>query len=142
LEETDGLIVPWAPQLHVLAHPSVCAFLTHCGWNSTLESISMGMPMIPIPFKSDQTTNCKLIVDIWKVGMNVRFALQSDEPVVDSDDLEKVVKRFVADREASELRARARQFKEKAIRAMQCGGTSYDHLQKLIRFLRDSPRRQ
>ena len=102
-EETDGLIIPWAPQLDVLAHSSVGAFLTHCGWNSTLESMCMGVPMIPIPIKVDQTTNCRLIIDIWKVGVNVKFVLRSDGPVVSSDDVERAVNLFFHDDEGSEM---------------------------------------
>ena len=135
-EETDGLIIPWAPQLDVLAHSSVGAFLTHCGWNSTLESMSMGVPMIPIPIKADQTTNCKLIVDIWKVGVNVEFVLRSDGPVVSSDDVERAVKLFFHDGEGSEMRNRAQEFKTAIKRATECGGTSYTNIEKFIHSLK------
>ena len=135
-EETDGLIVPWAPQLDVLAHSSVGAFLTHCGWNSTLESMSMGVPMIPIPIKADQTTNCRLIVDIWKVGMNVKSVLHSDGPFVGSDDVERAVKLFFHDGEGSEMRNRAQEFKTAIKRATECGGTSYTNIEKFIHSLK------
>ena len=131
-EETDGLIIPWAPQLDVLAHSSVGVFLTHCGWNSTLESMSMGVPMIPIPIQSDQTTNCKLIVDIWKVGVNVKFVLRSDGPVVSSDDVERAVNLIFHEDEGSEMRNRAQEFKTAIKRATQCGGTSYTNIEKFI----------
>ena len=131
-EETDGLIIPWAPQLDVLAHSSVGVFLTHCGWNSTLESMSMGVPMIPIPIKVDQTTNCRLIIDIWKVGVKVKFVLRSDGPIVSSDDVERAVNLFFHDDEGSEMRSRAQKFKTAVERATQCGGTSYTNIEKFI----------
>lgn len=59
-----GLIVSWCPQLDVLAHKAVGCFMTHCGWNSTLEALSMGVPMVAVPVWFDQPTNGKYIVDV------------------------------------------------------------------------------
>ncbi|XP_044500872.1 mogroside IE synthase-like [Mangifera indica] len=66
LEETSekGLVVSWSPQLEVLAHKSVRCFLTHCGWNSKLEALSLGVPMVAMPQWTDQTTNAKFIEDV------------------------------------------------------------------------------
>ncbi|EPS60356.1 hypothetical protein M569_14447, partial [Genlisea aurea] len=64
-----GLIVPWCDQIKVLSSPSVGAFLTHCGWNSVMESIWCGIPMLCYPVEADQPTNKKLVVDDWKVGL-------------------------------------------------------------------------
>ncbi|KZV26176.1 hypothetical protein F511_06343 [Dorcoceras hygrometricum] len=66
-----GLIVPWCDQEAVLSHPGIGAFLTHCGWNSVLESMWHGVPMICYPFLYDQPTNRKLVVDDWKIGINL-----------------------------------------------------------------------
>nr|QZJ84673.1 UDP-glycosyltransferase 2 [Andrographis paniculata] len=66
-----GLIVPWCDQTAVLSHPAVGGFLTHCGWNSILESIWAGVPMLCYPVTYDQPTNRKLVVDDWKVGINL-----------------------------------------------------------------------
>ncbi|XP_073062877.1 UDP-glycosyltransferase 86A1-like [Primulina eburnea] len=66
-----GLIIPWCDQITVLSHPAVGGFLTHCGWNSVMESIWCGVPMICHPLYSDQTTNRKLVVDDWKVGIDL-----------------------------------------------------------------------
>jgi pathogen-inducible salicylic acid glucosyltransferase len=62
-----GLIVTWSPQLEVLAHKSVGCFMTHCGWNSTLEALSLGVPMVAMPQWIDQPTNAKYIADVWRV---------------------------------------------------------------------------
>ncbi|XP_024521929.1 UDP-glycosyltransferase 85A7-like [Selaginella moellendorffii] len=70
--KNQGFIVSWAPQLRVLAHPSMGAFLTHCGWNSVQESIANGIPMLGWPYGGEQSTNCKFIVEDWKIG--VRFS--------------------------------------------------------------------
>ncbi|CBI24721.3 unnamed protein product, partial [Vitis vinifera] len=67
VEETSekGLVVSWCPQLEVLAHKAVGCFMTHCGWNSTLEALSLGVPMVAMPQWTDQTTNAKFIEDVW-----------------------------------------------------------------------------
>ncbi|GFP83137.1 UDP-glycosyltransferase 86a1 [Phtheirospermum japonicum] len=67
----QGLIVPWSDQNAVLSSPAVGGFLTHCGWNSILESIWYGVPMICYPFIVDQPTNRKLVVDYCKIGINL-----------------------------------------------------------------------
>ncbi|KAL2533636.1 UDP-glycosyltransferase 86A1 [Abeliophyllum distichum] len=67
----QGLIVPWCKQNLVLSNPAIGGFLTHCGWNSILESIWCGVPMICYPLFTDQITNRKLVVDDWKIGINL-----------------------------------------------------------------------
>ncbi|XP_059307838.1 UDP-glycosyltransferase 86A1-like [Lycium ferocissimum] len=66
-----GLVVPWCSQLGVLSHPAVGGFLTHCGWNSILESIWCKVPMVCFPVMADQLTNRKLVVDDWRIGVNL-----------------------------------------------------------------------
>ncbi|KAG5589098.1 hypothetical protein H5410_039612 [Solanum commersonii] len=51
---------------------SIGCFLTHCGWNSTLESISLGVPMVAIPQWTDQPTNAKLVKDVWEIGVRAK----------------------------------------------------------------------
>uniref|UniRef100_A0ACD5X0B7 Uncharacterized protein n=1 Tax=Avena sativa TaxID=4498 RepID=A0ACD5X0B7_AVESA len=69
-----GKVVGWAPQEQVLGHSSVGCFVTHCGWNSTLEGIRNGIPMLCWPYFLDQVTNQTYICDIWKVGLRVASA--------------------------------------------------------------------
>lgn len=70
-----GKIVGWVPQQMVLSHPSVACFLSHCGWNSTLESVSNGVPLLCWPYYADQFLNEAYISDFWKVGLG----LEKDE---------------------------------------------------------------
>ncbi|KAL0355379.1 UNVERIFIED_CONTAM: UDP-glycosyltransferase 83A1 [Sesamum radiatum] len=66
-----GKIVEWAPEEKVLSHPSVACFLSHCGWNSTLEGLSRGEPFLCWPYFADQFYNQKYICDKWKIGLRI-----------------------------------------------------------------------
>lgn len=70
--ENKGLVVNWSPQVKVLANEAVGCFFTHCGWNSTIEALSLGVPMVTMPGWSDQQTNSKLVEDAWKVGVRAK----------------------------------------------------------------------
>ncbi|EPS61663.1 hypothetical protein M569_13131, partial [Genlisea aurea] len=93
-----GYVVEWAPQMEVLAHPSVGAFFTHGGWNSTLESICAGVPMICWPYFIDQPTNSRFVSHEWKVGLDVNSC---DRVVV-----EEMVREVMEDRRRDELSER------------------------------------
>ncbi|CAI9777010.1 unnamed protein product [Fraxinus pennsylvanica] len=72
--EKQGLIVQWCSQLEVLSNPSVGCFMTHCGWNSCIESLANGVPVVAFPQWTDQLTNAKLIQDFWKTGLRLAAA--------------------------------------------------------------------
>ncbi|KAL6343199.1 hypothetical protein AAG906_020997 [Vitis piasezkii] len=84
--EEKGMIVPWCSQLEVLSHPSSGCFVTHCGWNSTLEGLACGVPIVAFPQWSDQRTNAKLITEMWKTGVR---ALINEEGIVESDEMKR-----------------------------------------------------
>ena len=71
--EEKGRIVNWCSQVEVLSHKAVGCFVTHCGWNSTIESIVSGIPMVAFPQWTDQLTNAKLIEDLWKTGIRIIY---------------------------------------------------------------------
>ena len=73
-ERTKGrglLIHGWAPQLSILSHPAIGGLLTHCGWNSVLEGLCSGLPMITWPLLADQVFNEKLVVQVLRIGERV-----------------------------------------------------------------------
>ncbi|XP_031249901.1 abscisate beta-glucosyltransferase-like [Pistacia vera] len=144
-ESKRGLIIRgWAPQLLILEHPAVGGFLTHCGWNSTLEGVCAGLPMITWPITAEQFSNEKLIADVLKIGVKVgsmHWVSWSTEPwaAVGRDKVDMAVKRLMSgDEEAVEMRRRARELGEKAKRAVEGGGSSYMDAGALIQELKSA----
>lgn len=106
-----GLVISWAPQLHVLAHPAIGGFLTHCGWNSTLESIYMGVPMLCLPIFAEQPLNAQIIERNLGVGMG--FTRQ-DDGLAGREEIERVVRALMEGDEGCRLRKRALELKQMA----------------------------
>ncbi|KAL8552059.1 hypothetical protein ACS0TY_000937 [Phlomoides rotata] len=125
-----GYIVGWVPQNEVLAHPSVGAFFTHSGWNSTLEGVVAGMPMICWPYFADQTINSRFVSHVWKVGLDMKDSC--DRVIV-----EKMVREIMVERK-DEFLERAGKMAELGKKAISEGGTSYTNLNRLIEFIKSS----
>uniref|UniRef100_A0A5B7A4K9 Glycosyltransferase n=1 Tax=Davidia involucrata TaxID=16924 RepID=A0A5B7A4K9_DAVIN len=123
-----GYMVGWAPQLEVLAHPAVGGFLTHSGWNSTLESIVAGVPMICWPYFADQMINSRFVSEVWKLGLDMK---DSCDRVI----IEKMV-RDLMDLRKDEFQQRANQMAKLAKRAVSEGGSSYCNLGRLIEYIK------
>ncbi|KMT01522.1 hypothetical protein BVRB_9g215250 [Beta vulgaris subsp. vulgaris] len=124
-----GLLSDWCPQEKVLQHPSVAVFLTHCGWNSTLESISEGLPMICWPFFAEQQTNCLYACQEWRVGVEM------EEGDVRRERVEALVKQMMESDEGKEMQRKAMEWKLKAEVATRCEGSSYKNFDKLVKDL-------
>ncbi|KAI5053960.1 hypothetical protein GOP47_0031145, partial [Adiantum capillus-veneris] len=123
-----GLIISWAPQLEVLSHAAVGGFITHCGWNSLTENLSLrAVPMICWPQLAEQRLNKRLVVDKWKVGLE----LQEEGGIVKKSELEKMIKELMQGEVGRELRTRGLEFKETILSAVQEGGSSKDCLKAL-----------
>uniref|UniRef100_A0A2N9G0R2 UDP-glycosyltransferases domain-containing protein n=1 Tax=Fagus sylvatica TaxID=28930 RepID=A0A2N9G0R2_FAGSY len=129
-----GLVVPWCDQLKVLCHPSIGGFWTHCGWNSTLESIFAGIPMLTFPLFLDQLPISRLIVEDWKIGWRVKRSKVGSEMFVTKEEISELVQRFmsVESGESKELRERARGLKDICRQAIIEGGSSYTNLDAFV----------
>ncbi|GAB4831414.1 hypothetical protein Ancab_005425 [Ancistrocladus abbreviatus] len=105
-----GHIIDWAPQQEVLAHPAIGGFWTHSGWNSTLESICEGVPMICLPIFADQAINARFASEVWKVGI-----LLENSTGLERAEVEKAVRSLMEEKEGADIRERTAYLKNKAI---------------------------
>ncbi|XP_021831974.1 crocetin glucosyltransferase, chloroplastic-like isoform X2 [Prunus avium] len=129
LEEL-GKIVPWCSQVEVLSSPSLGCFVTHCGWNSSLESLVSGVPVVAFPQWTDQGTNAKLIEDTWKIGVRVT---PNDEGIVVGEELKRCLELVMGSGEiGEELRRNAKKWKGLAREAVSEGGSSDRNLKAFL----------
>lgn len=124
--EERGLMVTWCAQDMVLAHEAVGAFLSHCGWNSNLESISYGVPVICWPFFADQQTNAHYSCEKWGIGMEIDHRVRRD-------NIANVVREMMVGEKGKKMRLKAREWKQIALDATDVGGESYANLEKVIK---------
>eukprot|EP00249_Psilotum_nudum_P020406 c27686_g1_i2 orf=685-1635(+) len=130
--KNQGRIINWAPQLQVLSHPAIGGFLTHCGWNSTLETIWMGVPVLCWPYLFDQRMNCKWMVHHLKVGVELETTW--DNNFVKGEALERAIRVLMESEEGKEMRSRATRLKESLREAQH---TSQRNLDSFVQYLID-----
>jgi len=123
-----GLIVEWAPQEEVLSHKAIGAFLTHSGWNSTLESVVCGVPMICWPYFSDQPLNSRFVSEVWKLGLDMK-------DVCDRNVVENMVNDIMVNKK-EEFSRSAIEMADLASKSVSPNGSSYNDLQNLIQYIR------
>ncbi|MQM19593.1 hypothetical protein Taro_052599 [Colocasia esculenta] len=131
VEETRGrgLLASWCSQEQVLAHPATGCFLTHCGWNSTLEAVYEGVPLLCWPFWAEQTTNCRYACTAWGNGMEIGRDVRREE-------VEVLVREMISgEGTGKEAKRRAAEWKEKAAKAIAPGGSSHHHFERLVNDL-------
>ncbi|PON31764.1 UDP-glucuronosyl/UDP-glucosyltransferase [Parasponia andersonii] len=139
-KERGMVIRGWAPQVLILSHPAVGVFLTHCGWNSTLEGVCAGVPMVTWPLFADQFLNEKLVAQV----LNIAITLGSEDPLIwgEEEDVGVKVKREtiknalekVLDEgeESKDRMERAKKLGELAKRAVEEGGSSHVNMTLFI----------
>ena len=139
VKERGMIIRGWAPQVMILWHQAIGGFMTHCGWNSTIEGICAGVPMITWPHFAEQFLNEKLVVDVLKLGVEVgvqgvtQWGSEQQEVMVTRDAVETAVNTLMGEGEATEeLRMRAEDCAIKARRAFDEEGSSYNNIKLLI----------
>ena len=131
VKEVGMVVRDWAPQVEILGHPSTGAFMSHCGWNSCLESITMGVPIAAWPMHSDQPKNAFLLIDILKVGLVVNRWEHRDE-LVTSTTIAEAVKRLMASKEGEEVRKRAEELGVATRQSVEEGGVSRLELDSFV----------
>ncbi|KAM4106924.1 hypothetical protein ACJW30_04G099700 [Castanea mollissima] len=121
-----GRIINWAPQEQVLAHPSTACFLSHCGWNSTLEGISMGVPFLCWPYFTDQFQNKSYICDVWKVGLGLN---PDENGIITRHEINIKIKTLLFD---DGIKTNALKLKEMAKKSVTEGGSSFKNFESFI----------
>ncbi|XVE68286.1 hypothetical protein DITRI_Ditri09bG0055600 [Diplodiscus trichospermus] len=125
-----GKMVGWAPQGAVLSHPSIACFLSHCGWNSTIEGVSNGVPFLCWPYFGDQFLNESYICDIWKVGLKFE---RDGRGIITKEEIKTKVEKLLGDKN---FKRKALQLKEMVGNSVTEGGSSDKILKKFIEWLK------
>ncbi|KAK1389360.1 putative hydroquinone glucosyltransferase-like [Heracleum sosnowskyi] len=130
----QGLVVPsWAPQVKILGHEATGGFLSHCGWNSSLESLVHGVPMIVWPLYAEQRMNATLLTEEVGVAVKPMGVLQGGRKVVKKEEVERVVRLVMQGEEGKVMRNRMRELKDSAAKALKFGGSSYSSLSYVVK---------
>ncbi|XP_015887659.3 hydroquinone glucosyltransferase-like [Ziziphus jujuba] len=125
----QGLVVAsWAPQIEILRHGSTGGFLTHCGWNSTLEGVMFGKPLIAWPLFAEQEMNAVMLVEVLKVALRPKA---SESGLIGREEIVKVVKGLIEGEEGKRLGQRMNDLKDAANRALSKDGSSTRALSEL-----------
>lgn len=134
----QGLIIKgWAPQKLILEHRAIGGFVTHCGWNSILEGVIAGLPMLTWPLHAEQFYNEKLVTDVLKIGVQIGSTkwlnkVGNESFLTGKEEIMDGLRRLMTGEEAQGMRCRVRELKELARKAISEGGSSYSDLNALI----------
>ena len=120
-----SMLTTWCSQEKVIGHEAVGVFLTHSGWNSTLESIGAGVPMLSWPFFGEQQTNCRYKCTEWGNGVEIGGEVRREE-------LASLIREVMEGEKGEEMRRRATEWKDMAVRATLPGGPSMSNLDAVI----------
>ncbi|GAA0152470.1 transferase [Lithospermum erythrorhizon] len=125
-----GLIVQWCSQVEVLAHKAIGCFVSHCGWNSIMESIVAGVPIVGYPHYSDQPTNAKLVEEVWCNGVRAR---PNNEGVVERKEMRRCLDIVMGSEEEGErIRGNALKWRNSALEAVRDEGSSFKNLNMFL----------
>ncbi|OVA10885.1 UDP-glucuronosyl/UDP-glucosyltransferase [Macleaya cordata] len=129
-----GMVIQsWAPQAEIVSHSSIGGFITHCGWNSSLESIYNGVPMIAWPLYAEQWMNATMLTE--ELGVAVRAGVKREKgSVVGREEIERVVRLVMEEgKEGKDLRSRDEEFQKILVRDLDEGGCSYNSLSEVVK---------
>ncbi|KAL2237192.1 UNVERIFIED_CONTAM: putative UDP-glucose flavonoid 3-O-glucosyltransferase 3 [Sesamum indicum] len=134
LERTEGIgkVIGWAPQVAVLSHPAVGGFVSHCGWNSTLESVWFGVPMATFPLFAEQPLNAFQLVkelgmaEAIRIDYKKNFRGEKPPDIVGAEEIEAAIRRLMAEESGSGVRQKVKEMENKSRMALVEGGSSYN----------------
>lgn len=129
-DEILGKIVPWAPQMKILSHPATGVFITHCGWNSVMESIVSAVPLICRPIIGDQMLNRQFVECEFKFGVGVEGGIFTKGGVI------KALHSVLSSEEGKHMRERVKVLKKVAEEGIKPGACSDENA--LIELLKSA----
>ncbi|KAB5520073.1 hypothetical protein DKX38_024392 [Salix brachista] len=127
LSETKdrGMLASWCPQEQILKHPAIGVFVSHMGWNSTLESVSCGVPLLCWPFIAEQQTNCWFACNKWGIGMEINGDVRRDQ-------VGQLIRELMEGERGREMKRQAMEWKTKGEEAASSGGSSCRNFENLL----------
>ncbi|XP_008437917.2 hydroquinone glucosyltransferase-like [Cucumis melo] len=131
-----GLVLPsWAPQAQILSHGSTGGFLSHCGWNSTLESLVNGVPLIAWPLYAEQKLNSVILTEEIKVALKLK--MNEESGIIEKEEIAKVVKSLFESEEGQKVREKMEELRAAGERAVGEGGSSSRTLLEVVQKWRN-----
>ncbi|GAB2226156.1 hypothetical protein Droror1_Dr00021949 [Drosera rotundifolia] len=125
------MVPMWAPQDEILAHKAVGGFLSHCGWNSTLESLVNGVPLIGWPLYAEQDVNATMLA--YHLGVVVRPDVRPSRRPVARDEIERMIRKVMVEEEGVAMRLKAKELQKSGEKALSEGGTSFEALSMFVK---------
>ncbi|CAN1237613.1 Hydroquinone glucosyltransferase [Linum grandiflorum] len=130
-----GLVVhSWAPQAQILSHNSIGGFLTHCGWNSTLESVANGVPLIVWPLYAEQKMNAVMLTEDIKVALRPK---RVGSEVIGREEIGNVARSLMEGEEGKRVRYRMKELKDAAGKVLSKDGSSNRALSEVVQKWKD-----
>jgi UDP:flavonoid glycosyltransferase YjiC (YdhE family) len=128
--EGRGIMCGWAPQVEVLAHKAIGGFVSHCGWNSILESLWYGVPIVTLPIYAEQQLNAFRMVKELGLSVELKLDYRVGGDLVTADEIAKSV--ICVMQSDSEVRKKVKEMSEKGRKAVMDGGSSFTSITQLI----------
>ncbi|KAL6976016.1 hydroquinone glucosyltransferase [Sarracenia purpurea var. burkii] len=132
-----GKVIGWAPQVAVLSHPAVGGFVSHCGWNSTLESLWCGVPVATWPMYAEQQANAFQLVKEFGMAVEIKMDYHMDlsmesKIIVTAAEIEDGIRRLMGGDTSTEIKKKVKEMSEKSRITVVEGGSSYNSLGRFI----------
>ncbi|KAJ3699290.1 hypothetical protein LUZ61_002995 [Rhynchospora tenuis] len=126
------LVKEWVDQVEILAHKAVCGFMTHCGWNSVMESMCAGVPVLAWPMMAEQRLNAKFVVEELRMGSRIRASDGTKNGLVKAEDIERLTRELLVGEKGMTVKKKAEELAVAARKSMSEGGSSYVALEEMI----------
>ena len=113
--------------------------MMHCGWNSTIESLAAGIPVVGLPQFADQKTNAKMIEEVWRNGVRARV---NEVGIVEAEEIRRCLEVVIGSGEGGqEIRSNAKKWRGLALDAVKVGGSSHNNLKAFLENITTSAKK-